>query len=187
MVHPVITEIFSNDRKASSFFVWISNKMEKKKGLEEFFTWHSEVITEVVDEIGNTKKINFLEKNEAERWAIGFLKNYEEKIRKMRSTSNQIFERFHELRTEFREIILKEQKFEKESDDTMQVFLNKEELLVGKIIFSYRELWFVANQITNSNFKLGSIEKYQEWVEGNYSNLKGVKNVLEHIEEEISG
>ncbi len=68
----------------------------------------------------------------------------------------------------------------------MQVFLNKKELLVGKIIFSYRELWFVANQITDHNFKLGSVNRYQRWVEENYSNLKSVKNMLENIKEEIS-
>ena len=186
MIHPVITEIFSDDKKISSFFVWISNYLEKKKRLREFFVWHLEVISEVINEIENSKKINFLEKKETEQWAIKFLKNYEEKIREMRNTSNQIFERFHELKTEFKKIILKEQKFEKESNEIMQVFLNKEELLIGKIIFSYRELWFVANQITDSNFKLGSINKYQEWVEENYSNLKGVKNVLACIEKEIS-
>ncbi|WP_428326795.1 hypothetical protein [Nitrosopumilus sp.] len=186
MVHPVITEIFSDKRETNSFFLWISNHLEKKMMIREFFRWHLEVISEVIDEIENTKKINFLEKKDAEQWATIFLKNYEEKIRKMRNISNQIFERFHELKAEFKKIISKEQKFEKESKDIMQVFLNKEELLIGKIIFSYRELWFVANQITNSNFKLGSIDKYQEWVEGNYSNLKGVKNVLEHIEKEIS-
>ncbi|KFM19719.1 hypothetical protein AAA799P11_00459 [Marine Group I thaumarchaeote SCGC AAA799-P11] len=185
-MHPVITEIFSNDKNADSFFLWVSNRVKEKKSLEEFFSWHLEVISEVINEIDVTKEINFLDKKEANKWAIEFLKNYDKKIRKMRNASNQIFERFHELKIEFNEIISKENKFQKESKNAMQVFLNKEELLVGKIIFSYREIWFVANQITNSDFKLGSIGKYQKWVEENYSNLKKVKDTLQHIEKEIS-
>ncbi len=102
----------------------------------------------------------------------------------MRKNSNQIFDRFHELDTEFKKIIQNE--LEKESKDIMQVFLNKQELLVGKIIFSYRELWFLANRIVNSNFKIGSINVYQKWVKENYSNLKSVKNTLEQIEREVS-
>jgi len=157
LVHPAITEVFSNDEEASLFFMWISNQMEHKRRLEEFFRLHIEVISEVINEIENTERINFLNKNEAELWAIEFLENYEEKIRKMRNSSNQIFERFHELKTEFEKIISKEHKFEKEANDIMQVFLNKEELFVGKIIFLYRELWFVANQITDKDFEIGPL------------------------------
>ncbi|KFM16373.1 hypothetical protein AAA799D11_00694, partial [Marine Group I thaumarchaeote SCGC AAA799-D11] len=51
MVHPVITEIFSNDKNVDSFFLWISNRVKEKKSLEEFFRWHLEVISEVINEI----------------------------------------------------------------------------------------------------------------------------------------
>ncbi len=184
MVHPVITEIFSNDEKATKFFVNISSQLEKKEKLQQFFIWHLEVISEVIDEIEKTRKINFSDKIENERWANEFLNEYDEKIRRMRKNSNQIFDRFHELDTEFKKIIPNEH--EKESKDIMQVFLNKQELLVGKIIFSYRELWFLANQFVNSNFKIGTINEYEEWVKGNYSNLKSIKNMLQLIEREIS-
>ncbi|MFB5632248.1 MAG: hypothetical protein ACE5Q9_02855 [Nitrosopumilus sp.] len=184
MVHPVITEIFSNNEKATKFFVEISNKLEKKEKLQEFFRWHLEVISEVIEEIDKTRKIDFSDKSKNEIWANEFLNDYDEKIRKMRKNSNQIFDRFHELDTEFKKIIQNE--LEKESNDIMQVFLNKQELLVGKIIFSYRELWFLANRIVNSNFKIGSINVYQKWVKENYSNLKSVKNTLEQIEREVS-
>ncbi|MHA7733677.1 hypothetical protein [Nitrosopumilus sp. S6] len=185
MIHPVITGIFSGSNIASLFFNWISNHVKERKKIQEFFHWHIEVISEVVNEINKTQKINFLEKNETEQWANSFLKNYDKKIREMRNISNQVFERFHELETEFKEIILKEHQYEKESKEVMQVFLNKQELLVGKIIFAYRELWFLANHITNSNFKLGSINKYQEWMKENYLNLKRVKKELEDIKKEI--
>ncbi|QDI88238.1 hypothetical protein Nisw_01165 [Candidatus Nitrosopumilus sp. SW] len=186
MIHPTITEIFSDDSKANLFFKWISNQIKERKKMQEFLHWHVEVISEVISEVNKTQKIDFFEKNETEQWAKDFLKNYDEKIRKMRNISNQIFERFHELKTEFKEIIPKDHKYEKESNETMQIFLNKHELLVGKIIFSYRELWFLANHITDSNFKLGSIKKYQEWVDENYTNLKNVKKELKNIEKEIS-
>lgn len=185
MIHPVITGIFSEKNNADSFFKWISSHIKERKRIKEFFQWHIEVISEVINEVNKTQRINFLEKNETEQWAKNFLINYDEKIRKMRKTSNQVFERFHELKTEFKEIIPKEHEYEKESKEIMQVFLNKQELLVGKLIFAYRELWFLANHITNSNFKLGSINKYQEWVEENFLNLKKVKKELEDIKKEI--
>ncbi|RMW38476.1 MAG: hypothetical protein EA447_03180 [Nitrosopumilus sp.] len=186
MVHPVITEIFSNDKKVVLFFEWASNKIEKKENLQQFFKWHLEVISEVIEQIDKTETIDFSNKNEAEKWAKEFLKNYDQKIRKMRRNSNQVFERFHELKSEFVRIIPKGHKYDKESKSIMQVFLNRQELLVGKIIFSYRELWFLANQITNSNFKIGSVKDYQEWVNINYSNLKRVKTMLEQIERVVS-
>lgn len=186
MVHPVITETVLNDKKTTLFFTWILNQLENKSKLQEFVNWHIEVISEVVNEIEKTRKIDFSNKNEAELWAEEFLKNYDEIIRKMRNSSNQIFERFHELKKEFEKIISREQEYENESKEVMQVFLNKQELLIGKIIFSYREIWFLANQITDSNFKLGSIENYHKWIKTNFSNLKKMRNSLEIIELEIS-
>ncbi len=186
MVHPVITEIFSNDENVILFFKWASNQIEKKENLQQFFKWHLEVISEVINEIDKTKKINFSNKEQVEKWAIDYLKNYDEKIRKMRKNSNQVFERFHELKSEFTKIIPKDHEYDKKLESIMRVFLNRQELLVGKIIFSYRELWFLANQISNSNFKIGSVEDYQEWVKTNYSNLIQVKMKLGQIEDEIS-
>ena len=186
LVHPVITEIFSNDKNVILFFKWASNQIEKKENLQQFFKWHLEVISEVINEIDKTKKINFSNKEQVEKWAIDYLKNYNEKIRKMRKNSNQVFERFHELKSEFTKIIPKDHEYYKKLESIMRVFLNRQELLVGKIIFSYRELWFLANQISNSNFKIGSVEEYQEWVKTNYSNLIQVKMKLGQIEYEIS-
>ena len=186
MVHPVITKIFPNENSTIQFFKWISNQMEEKERLEQFFKWHLEVISEVINEIDETTKINFSNEYKTKEWARNFLKDYDEKIRKMRKNSNQVFERFHELMKEFDKIIPKGHEYQKESERTMKVFLNKQDLLVGKIIFSYRELWFLANQITNSNFKIGSIDEYQKWVKENYSNLKTVKAMLQQIEKEIT-
>ena len=172
-------------KKQFCFFEKISNQIKQKK-LKEFFKWHLEVISEVIYEVDKTTNLNFSEKNEVENWANEFLKNYDQKIRKMRKNSNQVFERFHELKTEFEKIIPKGDQYQKKSDEIMQVFLNNQELLIGKIIFAYRELWFVANQINDSNFKIGSIEGYQEWVKTNYSNLKSVKIMLQQIHDKIS-
>ncbi len=154
-MHPIIPEIYSDEKNTNLFFKWISNQVENKERLKEFFKWHLEVILEVINEMDKTRKIDFLEEKEAKLWATEFLEKYEQKIRKMGNASNQIFDRFHELKTEFKKIVLKKCKYEKESNDTIQVFLNKKELLIEKIIFSYREVWFLANQITESDFKLG--------------------------------
>ncbi|WP_428324321.1 hypothetical protein [Nitrosopumilus sp.] len=186
MVHPVITKVFSNEEQVILFFEWALNHIKQKEKLQQFFKWHLEVISEVIEEIDKTSKINFSEKKEIEYWAREFLRNYDEKIRKMRKNSNQVFERFHELKTEFGKVIPKGHEYEKESDEIMQVFLNKQELLVGKVIFAYRELWFVAKKINDSNFKIGSINDYQKWVKINYSNLKSVKSMLQQIQNKIS-
>lgn len=186
MIHPIITEIFPNGEKVILFFRHMSDQIKQKEKLEEFFKWHLDVISEVINEIDRTAKINFAEKNESENWAKGFLKNYDGKIRKMRKNSNQVFERFHELKIEFGQIMPNGNQNETESDEIMQIFLNKQELLIGKIIFAYRELWFVANQINDSNFKIGSIHDYQEWVKTNYSNLKNVKVTLQEIQHRIT-
>lgn len=186
MIHPVITHIFSEDKKTNLFFSWVSKKINDKKTLHEFIKWHLDVISEVINEIEKTTKIDFSNTNESRSWADKFLESYEEKIRKMRKTSNQIFERFHELQKEFERIIPKEHEYKEKSREVMRVFLNKEELLVGKIIFAYRETWFLANQITDSEFKLGSVNNYQKWVQTNFSNLKKVKEALKQVEKEIS-
>ncbi|AFS80641.1 hypothetical protein NKOR_03735 [Candidatus Nitrosopumilus koreensis AR1] len=186
MIHPKITQVFSEDKKTNLFFSWVSEKINNANTLQEFFKWHLDVISEVISEIEKTQMVNFSNKNESQVWASEFLENYEEKIRKMRRTSNQIFQRFHELQKEFQRIIPKEHEYHEKSKQVMQMFLNKEELLVGKIIFAYRETWFLANQITDSDFKLGSIENYQKWVETNFSNLKKIKESLEQIQKEIS-
>ena len=181
MVHPEIKEIFSNKEETEIFFEWISKQMDEKGRLLQFFKWHIDVISEVINEIEITQKINLSDKNEAETWANIFLKNYDEKIRIMRKNSNHIFERFHELKSQFDKIITLHKQHQEESEEIMQVFLNKHELLVGKIIFSYRELWFLANRIKNSNFKIGSIFEYHEWVKNNFSKLKRNKETLEDI------
>lgn len=186
MIHPVITQVFSEDKKTNLFFSWVSKRIKDKKTLQEFIKWHLDVISEAINEIEKTTRINFSNTKEAKLWAGRFLENYEEKIRRMRRASNQIFERFHELQKEFEVIIPNGHEYQEKSRQVMRVFLNKEELLVGKIIFAYRETWFLANQITDSGFKLGSIDSYQEWVQTNFSNLKKVKDSLEQVEKEIS-
>ena len=115
LVHPVITEIFSDEKRVASFFEWMSNQIEKKEKLQQFFKWHLEVISEVIAEIDKTTTIDFSNKEEAEMWAIKFLKNYDEKIRKMRKNSNRVFKRFHELKSEFTKIIPKDHEYDKES------------------------------------------------------------------------
>ena len=132
------------------------------------------------------KILIFQKKQNAKKWANEFLINYEEKIRQMRFVSNQVFHRFHKLKeNEFSNIIKNDVKFKNEILEIMQIFLNKKELLIGKIIFAYREFWFLANQIQNPDFKLGSIKKYKEWVKGNFSNLKELDKSLEIIRDEI--
>ncbi len=187
MIHPAITIFFPKDEETVKLFSWICSKIKKIDDLEEFVKWHLIVNEEVIKEIANTQKIDFSNKTDAKKWAAKFLDTYDERIRAMREKSNQIFQRYHEIeKEEFKKIISENPERKEKMEEMMQVFLNKRELLIGKIIFSFRELWFVANHISDPSFKLGSIQKYKEWVETNISNLKRLSKSLKSIHLEIS-
>ena len=186
MIHPTITLVFPDNEKTVMVFSQICKKTRNVNELLEFITWHLDVNKEVIREIAHVQNIDFSKETEAEKWASEFLINYEEKIRQMRFVSNQVFDRFHMLKeNEFSNIIKNDVKFKNEILEIRQIFLNKKELLIGKIIFAYRESWFLANQIQNPDFKLGSIKRYKEWVKGNFSNLKELDKSLEIIRDEI--
>ena len=69
--------------------------------------------------------------------------------------------------------------------NTIQKFLNKKELLIGKIIFAYREIWFLANQIHHPDFNIGYVKKYKEWNDRNFPNLQKLDKSLGNIHCEI--
>ena len=187
MIHPVIESVFPDESKSKIFFSSISQKIKKIDEFLEFIKWHSNVIEEVILEIEKVQHIDFSNKELAKQWSNEFLTNYEKKIRKMRNISNLVFDRFHELKDdEFDKIMIKEEKLGLEIKEMMDIFLNKKELLIGKLIFAYRENWFLANQISNPDFKLGSIQNYKIWVQNNYVNLKKLDKSLEIIYQEIS-
>ena len=185
MIHPTIEVVFPDDDELTKNFTWICSKIKKIEALEEFIKWHIDVNEEVIREITNTQKIDFSNGQDVKKWATGFLDRYDERIRAMREKSNKIFQRYHELKNnQFKQIILNNSEHEEKMTKMMQVFLNKKELLIGKIIFSFRELWFVANHILDSTFKLGSISKYEEWVAANILNLKKLDTSLKLIHAE---
>ena len=98
MIHPVIESVFPDEDKSKIFFSSISQKMKKIDEFLEFIKWHSNVIKEVILEIGKVQHIDFSNKELVKQWSNEFLTNYEEKIRKMRNISNLVFDRFHELK-----------------------------------------------------------------------------------------
>ncbi|MGI9567839.1 MAG: hypothetical protein ACR2LL_12615 [Nitrosopumilus sp.] len=187
MIHPTINLVFPDNDKSALFFSWICQRIKKIDELAEFIKWHLDVNKEVIREIANTQNIDFSNESESRKWAKEFLQNYEEKIRRMRQVSNLVFERFYKLKeNEFEKIIDENEDREEKIAEMMQIFLNRKELLIGKIIFAYRETWFLANQINNPDFKLGSIKKYKKWVKDNFSNLKELDKSLEIIHTEIA-
>lgn len=187
MIHPNITIVFPNKDKSISLVSQICKNIRKVDDLLEFIKWHLDVNKVVIKEIVNIQSVDFSKEADARKWANEFLLNYEKKIREMRYISNLVFDRFYKLKNyEFAKIIFENEDYEKELIEFMQIFLNKKELLIGKIIFAYRETWFLANQIYDPNFKLGSLKKYKEWVNDNFSNLKEIDKSLEIIYDEIS-
>lgn len=187
MIHPKIELVFPDEGKSKIFFSQISQKIKNIDEFLEFINWHSNVIKEVISEIENTQKIDFSDKKSSEKWSRDFLTNYDEKIRNMRNISSLVFDRFHKLKNEeFNNMILEEKQIAPKIREMMGIFLNKKELLIGKLIFAYRENWFLANKISNPDFKLGSVQNYRIWVQENYENLRKLDKSLEIIYQEIS-
>ena len=187
MIHPQIQNFFPNNKETLEIFSDICNQHSKKnKELSEFIKWHQDTNKQVIQEIEESQEIDFEDEIKGKRWAENFLSDYDEKIRKMRNISNLVFERFHILKkTHFEKLVLAKPENEKKIIKIMNVFLNKEELLIGKIIFSYREMWFLAKSINDPKFRLGSINEYKKWVNANITNLKKLDKSLEIILIEI--
>ncbi len=187
MIHPIITKNFSNNDETIFFFSWLCSKINHVEKLEEFIKWHFELSNQIIEEIIHVKKLDFSDHITVKKWAKNYLDEYEEKIRDMRHISNLVFLRFHELKNnEFNRIIVENKNHKKEITEMMNIFLNKKELLIGKLIFAYRETWFLANHIHNPDFKLGTVKAYKNWANANISNLKHTNQSLEIIYNEIS-
>ena len=187
MIHPNIQNFFPDNKETQEMFSEICNQSSKKNNeLLEFIKWHQDTNKQVIQEIEESQSVDFEDKIRRKIWAEDFLSDYDEKIRKMRKTSNMVFERFHILKkTHFEKSILAKPENKKKIVKIMNVFLNKEELLIGKIIFSYREMWFLAKHIREPRFQLGSTIEYKKWVDANVSNLKKLDKSLEAILMEI--
>ena len=187
MVHPSITKIFQNRDESTSIFSWMCSKINRIEELEEFIRWHLDLNKEVVKEIILVREMDFSKEADVKSWAENYLDAYGKKIRKMRHISNLVFSRFHKLMNgEVKRIILDNKNQEKKITSMMEVFLNKNELLIGKMIFAYRETWFLANHIHHPDFNLGTIEQYKKWTDENIANLKEIGEDLENMQKEIS-
>ena len=183
MVHPRFGILFPQEEKSVKLFDWICSKTKEPQKLEEFIRWHIEINQEAINEILYTQKIDLENKKEATTWASEFLKNYDEKIRNMRDTSNLVFQRFQEINKKIKENHIENQQ---EIDNLMKVFRNQNGLLIGKLIFAYRETWFVARKIDQPHFEIGSISEYQDWVNENIENLKTLNKSLQIFQDNIS-
>lgn len=186
MIHPSIKLVFPDNDQTVLLFSWLCQKMNNVDDLEEFVRWHLETLNITIKEIILTNNVELSDIKIAKTWARSFLANYEEKIRSMRTVSNQVYDKFHHLNnTELKRIIVENKDKEDEIKNLFEIFLNKKELLIGKIIFAYRETWFLAKQITNPDLTLSSVKEFQKWVDSNFFNLNETKKSLEKIYMEI--
>ncbi len=186
MIHPRVEELFDSETKGAELFSWICEKSDNIKEIEEFIEWHINANQQVIDEILKIKQLNFSNSSNVKKWAELFLKNYDNNIRELRETSNKVFERFQLLRKNNFEKLIENYPDQKEKiKKMMNSFLNQNGLLIGKIIFTYREPWFLANQISNPDFKLGKIEEFERWEKSNFENILKLHKELEEIHSEI--
>ena len=182
VVHPIFGILFPQEDKTIKLFNWICHKTKNPEQLEEFIRWHIEINQEVIDEVSTTQKIDLQNKEDAAKWASEFLKDYDEKIRDMRNTSNLVFQRFQEINKKIKDNHDESQ----EINNLIRIFRNQNGLLIGKLIFAYRETWFVARKIDQPRFEIGSISEYQKWVKENIENLKALNKSLKIFQDSIS-
>ena len=186
MIHPIVQELFDDEANGVKLFSWICEKSENVDEIEEFIKWHLDANKQVIDEILKIKKIDFSDSTNVKKWADEFLKNYDKNIRELREISNKVFDRFQYLKKNDFEKLMNGQPEQREKiESMMKSFLNQNGLLIGKIIFTYREPWFLANQITNPEFKLGTIDDFRKWEKDNFENILKLQKGLENIHLEI--
>lgn len=186
MIHPIVQELFDGETNGAKLFSWICEKSENIRDIEEFIKWHLDANNQVINEILKIRQIDLSKSKNVKKWADEFLENYDKNIRELREISNKVFERFQYLRkNDFEKLIEKYPEQREEIQNMMNAFLNQNGLLIGKIIFTYREPWFLANQISNPDFKLGSLEEFQRWEEDNFENILKLQKELENIHLEI--
>ena len=186
MIHPIVKELFDDEVNGVKLFSWISEKSENVDEIEEFIKWHLDANKQVIDEILKIKEIDFSDSAKVKKWADEFLKNYDKNIREFREISNKVFDRFQYLKKNNFKKLMNDQPEKKEKiENMMKSFLNQNGLLIGKIIFTYREPWFLANQITNPEFKLGTTDDFRKWEKDNFENILKLQKGLEKIHLEI--
>lgn len=186
MIHPIVQELFDDETKGVKLFSWICEKSENADDIKEFIKWHLDANKQVIEEILKIKQIDLSNSMNAKKWADEFLKNYDKNIRELREVSNKVFNRFQYLKkNNFEELMNSQPEQREKIENMMSSFLNQNGLLIGKIIFTYREPWFLANQISNPDFKLGTIKEYRKWEEDNFENILKLQKGLESIHLEI--
>lgn len=186
MIHPKVQDLFDEKLDQIQLFSWICEKSKNTEKIDEFIKFHINANSQVIREITKINQIDFSHTEIVRKWAKQFLDNYDEKIRELRNISNQVFDTFQFLKKNiFEKLIAEYPNQEKDMRKMMNVFLNQNGLLIGKIIFTYREPWFLANQINNPDFKLNTIGNFKNWEEENFSNIIKLQNWLEGIHSEI--
>ena len=186
MIHPIVQELFDDEDKGVKLFSWICERSDNIEEIEEFIKWHLDANKQVIEEILKIKQIDFSNSINVKKWADEFLENYDKNIRELREISNKVFDRFQYLKkNNFEELMNSEPNQREKIEKMMKSFLNQNGLLIGKIIFTYREPWFLANQISNPDFKLGTIDEFRKWEKENFENILKLQEGLENIHLEI--
>ncbi|MCE2615049.1 MAG: hypothetical protein LVO36_04005 [Nitrosopumilus sp. (ex Thoosa mismalolli)] len=186
MIHPIVQDLFDDETNGVELFSWVCEKSDNAGEIEEFIKWHLDANKQVINEILKIKQIDLSDSINAKKWAGEFLENYDKNIRELRETSNKVFERFQYLKkNNFEKLIENYPEKGDKIQNIMNSFLNQNGLLIGKIIFTYRELWFLSNQISNPSFKLGSIEEFQRWEDENFESILSLQKEFENIHLEI--
>ena len=186
MIHPIVQELFEDEAKGVKLFSWICEESENVDKIEEFIKWHLDANKQVIEEILKIKQIDLTNSANVKKWADEFLKNYDKNIRELREISNKVFDRFQYLKKNDFEKLINDQPEQREKiENMMKSFLNQNGLLIGKIIFTYREPWFLANQVSNPEFKLGTIDGFRKWEKDNFENILKLQKGLDKIHLEI--
>ena len=182
MVHPNFSREVENLEELKNTFS-TNHEIISDKNQKDFLLMHVNLIKEVILEFENVLGINPKNIKMLEKWAYEFLDNYDFKIRDMRKRSDIVYEKYLVLRELLSDLNIEESK----KKIILNYFRNSDGLLIGKLIFAYRENWFLAKHVKFSEFQFGTISEYETWVEENLEKLKKIHEGMKEIFNQSSG
>ena len=183
MIHPTVRNLFVGRPDHIRLFGWVCQEegaAGSAERLEEFVRLHVDASSQVAGGIREAMQTDLSDPQTAGAWADTFLEEYDGRIRGLRRTSDRVFDTFRYLRTDvFAGLSRRHPDREEEIGHLARAFSDSNGPLIGKIIFAYRELWFLARHIRDPGFETGSVRGFLGWAESNLPDIARMQGWLE--------
>ena len=178
MVHPKMPRL--SDRHVSEMIRHVQGGRCAGM-LDELVALHMDLNSQVIKAIERARDADLNDVRRARAWAGEFLSKYDWTIRQMRDTSNKAFQLLSSLMEGCTKAGSGNAGRLGDGTRPLAAFSDGTGPLAGKIIFAYRELWFVARHVTEPGFEMGDVAGYQRWRDENLPNLIALDRSLSAV------